>query len=369
MARFFQHVEPGELQGKVTRLKYIDDISDDEFILFYFEDGTKCNKDYIGSVNETEDSIKKFVMVELTGPTNQWQFMKKEVHADVSKMMRDDATGQVYEGVGPDVKLGGGAGSQSRTIESVAKDGIRIEITAPRRNDRYVVDPDDNYCLSLRPELETSETSSVASPITKPVVVPKPKKTIVEVDDSSAEYDIEITGQTLEAKPVITNPVHEVPNVGSYIVKKSTVSDLNVDLDNIQNDETIGNICFIVDGEEVSFSVSELKNLLTNKNVKPVVKETTQRSESALITNMIDKSKKKACTIAMNLTLNLPPKEVYDTIKTVYEDGMADEFVESVTFRIPYENLIESLSNGLSAYYNGTIPSKKTNSTVKKEDA
>ena len=216
MPRFFQHVEPGELQGKVTRLKYIDDVSDDELILYYFEDGTKCNKDYIGSTNETEESIKKFVMVELSGPTYQWQFMKKEVHADTSKMMRDDATGQVYEGVGPDVKLGGGPGTQNRSIEKIAKDGIRIEITAPRKNERYVPEADDNYCLSIKPELEHDTQSSVGTVVNNTVqsnvkhtVVQEPVKTVIEVDESSAEKNViktPVQTQTLQVTPSVQHP-------------------------------------------------------------------------------------------------------------------------------------------------------------------
>lgn len=373
MPRFFQHVEPGELQGKVTRLKYIDDVSDDELILYYFEDGTKCNKDYIGSTNETEESIKKFVMVELSGPTYQWQFMKKEVHADTSKMMRDDATGQVYEGVGPDVKLGGGPGTQNRSIEKIAKDGIRIEITAPRKNERYVPEADDNYCLSIKPELEHDTQSSVGTVVNNTVqsnvkhtVVQEPVKTVIEVDESSAEKNVIKT-------PVQTQTLQVTPSVqqSSYIVRKNAVSDLTIDLDNIKNDESIGKICFVADRVEVSYSVNELICLLNSNILNKLDNggpEMDTSKENVLITNMIDKSKKKNCIITMNLTLSLPPKEVYDTIKSVYEEGLADEFVKCVTVRIPHNDLIESLSNGLTAYYNGTL-TKKTQASTKKEDA
>ena len=55
----------------------------------------------------------------------------------------------------------------------------------------------------------------------------------------------------------------------------------------------------------------------------------------------------------MNLKLELPPKEVYETIKSVYPEGMTDDFVKSLTERIPTSSLKESLSAGLNVYYSG----------------
>lgn len=58
MALFYQHVDftQEETMGKVTKLKYIDDISDDEMILFYFEDGTHCSEDFIAPI-ESHDPV------------------------------------------------------------------------------------------------------------------------------------------------------------------------------------------------------------------------------------------------------------------------------------------------------------------------
>ena len=47
MAKFFQHLEPGDRLGKVTKLKYVDDISDDDEVFYYFDDGTQYNEDFI----------------------------------------------------------------------------------------------------------------------------------------------------------------------------------------------------------------------------------------------------------------------------------------------------------------------------------
>jgi hypothetical protein len=54
----------------------------------------------------------------------------------------------------------------------------------------------------------------------------------------------------------------------------------------------------------------------------------------------------------MSLSLDIPPQEVYDTIKMVYEEGMADQFVKSLTARyLSQDNMLSAISSGLSAYY------------------
>ena len=77
--RFYQHILPGDNLGKVTRLKYIDDISDDELILYYFEDGSKCSSEFIADVEEENPIQAKKVMVTLAGSNYPWVFERKEV--------------------------------------------------------------------------------------------------------------------------------------------------------------------------------------------------------------------------------------------------------------------------------------------------
>ena len=66
---------------------------------------------------------------------------------------------------------------------------------------------------------------------------------------------------------------------------------------------------------------------------------------------MIEKSKREICTIGLDIEMTLPPKEVYNTIKSVYPEGMAQEFVNSLSVRTSEEQLKEALSAGLTAFY------------------
>ena len=61
------------------------------------------------------------------------------------------------------------------------------------------------------------------------------------------------------------------------------------------------------------------------------------------------------------VSIPLPPKEVYGTIKDVYEEGMADQFVKSVTARISMDKLLESLADGMKKFYEGQSQSAGNN--------
>ena len=78
-------MQPGETLGKITRLKYIDDISDDELIFYVFEDKSKCSEEYIAEINSLDAFNGNYVMVELTDPLNAWTFEVKEFDLNKSK--------------------------------------------------------------------------------------------------------------------------------------------------------------------------------------------------------------------------------------------------------------------------------------------
>ena len=120
-------------------------------------------------------------------------------------------------------------------------------------------------------------------------------------------------------------------------------------------------VVFVMNGKQNSMSKEEfVKRLSVSsqqyenavKNNKSANLMSIMDNEDVLIKNMIDKSKKNKCKITMSLSLDIPPQEVYDTIKMVYEEGMADQFVKSLTARyLSQDNMLSAISSGLSAYY------------------
>lgn len=374
MSKFYQHVEPGDNQGKITKLKYIDDISDDELILYCFEDGTKCSSEYIGTVEETEETIKNKVMVELTGPDNAWTFMKKEVIAETSKMVRNEMTGEYFEIVGPDVEMDGAPGGQNRSIKKMGKNTTRIEVTQPRRLTRYHKEEDSLYMLSNNPHLEAGVEP--VQPVIKTQPKPQPKKVeepiqTIEKEDLSvlnAEEVVETISnqQASQLQAVITEPV--------YVNVTECKQKLEFNMEKLSSE--IRSFVFNFNGSRIEVPYTEMLQLVMDKDMllnpqpmiveEPIGEPICSIDEDPLIKNMIDKAKKKVCSINMNLKLELPPKEVYETIKAVYPDGMTDSFVNSLTERIPTGSLKESLASGLTVYYDG-VKQEKKEKTEKKD--
>ena len=347
MPRFFQHLEPGDNLGKITKLKYIDDISDDDMILYYFEDGTFCNSEFIAGVEDEGDPIMdKKVMVELAGPQYTWQFIKKEVIPEVTKVVQNDGDGQFYEAVGPDVHLNKANGGMTRSIEEVRQNSIRTDVKRPKKPAKFRQEPDDPYLLSEHPDLENAKSApdtSASTGLIPGVIKKKTKMKPVEDYDFDAE-------PVQEEAPVVQPKKTAQPN------KKV----LNMDIPKM-NVETIT----VSDGDwSVTISKEEFKKrlMVSSDEIERIKKEVVGKSpfderiskEDVLIKNMIDKSKKKSATIRLNVSMELPPKEIYNTIRDVYEEGMADEFVKSVTARISMDNLLESLSSGMKKFYEGS---------------
>lgn len=367
--RFYQHIVPGDNLGKVTRLKYIDDISDDELILYYFEDGSKCSSEFIADV-EDENPIRDMkVMATLAGPNYQWIFERKEVVDEKSPIMKAD-DGVMYEAPTPGTHLGGMG--QNRTVEKNVQEGIRTEVRPPRRPAKYTLPPIEDFLLSLHPELEYGGEVIESKPVVKKTKQKPDMNSLQEIDETKEDNYIiddfdEALSESVEQKKAVSKkePVNEtveetvIPVQTSVVQKTVQSTNAVIDIDSLMK---CNKVSVKMNGKTVDMSPAELVSHLTDRSSSKTA--SCIANEDVLIKNMIDKSKKKACKITMGITLELPPKEVYDTIKSVYEEGMTEQFVQSLTARIPQDSLLKSLANGLSAYYD-----KKTagNSTAKNE--
>jgi Fe2+ transport system protein B len=147
--------------------------------------------------------------------------------------------------------------------------------------------------------------------------------------------------ETVKHASIVIN-LDELNNFKEYDTVKLII---NNKTEEYPMEEFIKKILYLTESETTA---AEIQN--TNKN--------TQYKEDMFITNMIDKSKKKNCTIGVDFGLELPPKEVYNTIKTIYSDELAHDFVTALANRLNYEQLKESVGNGLTLYYEGNMPNR-----------
>ena len=318
MAKFYQHMEPGEQLGKITKLKYIDDISDDELIIYVFEDKTKCSEAYISEVNNLKAFNGSYIMTELTDPLNAWKFTTKEFNMNKTQKVFNDA-GQAFEVPEPGVSLNGEHVSlrfdeEGNPISSNSNmmSGKRTDATPPVVKKNVKLEPKENYLLSLHPELLSG----------KPV---ENKKEVNKVN-------------TVDSLPIVTSSSTSSEENKKVIAK---VKENILDLD--KNDE----IFIILDGKKTSFTKKELINKLNNKPADTVI----VNNEDILVKELIDRSKKEQYTIGVDLDLELPPQEVYNMIKKVYDEATSSSFIESVTRRINLSVLKEAMAQGIKSYY------------------
>lgn len=336
MPRIFQHIDKSseETLGKVTRLKYIDDITEED-VFYYFEDGSCCNVEFIAPY-DTQDPLNSHkAMIEVPSPNSLWQFKKREkIELDTDKKVARADDGNVYE-----------------APPMLTKDGMEIDpnaatkdeydvVRAPRIPTNFKRESDDDYLLSVHPELEApvATTSSSTSSFIK-----KKVKT-AETSAQSVTPSIAVQKKAKKVEPVQDFDFDAEAGTVATPRQEESLQDVNMRQQAI-----------ILNYEDEIRRLKEeniqLKNAFDVRSDNNAIY--TIPDEDPFIKSMVTKSKKKTCKITMSIQFDLPPKEVYDTIKTAYEDGMADKFVSSLTARIPRESLLESLNGGLKRFYEG----------------
>ena len=371
MAKFYQHMQPGPTLGKVTKLKYIDDISDDELIIYVFEDGSKSDEAYVAEMNCMEAFNGRYMMTELTDPTNKWTFETKEFNLEETKTVTD-SMGNVFELPDPGIGINGEHVSLSFSEDGTpmtrtsATSGKRTDAKPPRVYKNKKVEPKEDYLLSLHPEL--LDDSYVPQQVNESIDIMS--HSVPQQQSSQQPKEQIVIGKRTQPvlnqqRPAAVSQPQQVKTVSSPIstnvIETVKHASIIINLDDILNSKEYDNVSIIYQGSQTDLNIQEFVWRLTDEEkeqAEPVVEEPKITSyndpaykEDILITNMIDKSKKKVYTIGVDIDLELPPKEVYDTIKNVYPDGMAQHFVISLARRMDSSVLKEALTSGLTAYY------------------
>ena len=381
MPKYYQHILPGSDDlGKVTTLTCIDDISDDDIILYRFADGTACNKAFIADAGNDNAFNGKYAMVELFNPNAKWTFETHEITLGETKTYTDPNTGQTYDipapGIQQNGQYGGSFGAGEGGIKASAKDGqLRTDATPPVYYGKRKVEADDAYILSEHPELSDDYTKIVPEKNSKHIA-PASAHTFAKKEEIITTH-VEEHSQPIEEIP--GDVVSSITESNMYIAAANAgTSIINVDAHSLQFgdpnlyinlDEFKEDINITFNGAKYKFTNKELKELISKKdkveNNTPsddvkFIKEYLN-TEDVLITNMIEKSKKVNSDIGMDLTLAIPPKEVYNTIKNVYPEEMSSNFIKSLAYRISIKCLVDAIADGLSVYYDGSKNSIENN--------
>lgn len=300
MPRFFQHINPDSPEfEKVTTLNYIDD-SDPDITLYVFHDGTKCNKELIAPINDPNAFRMKKIMAELSDDINKWHFHKIEIKRKVQSAVSADGT--TYEV--PDAYMGE---DMKDHVKWDANPPLKVNINNIESDEDYIK-PDNHENISN----STSKTVNTSPAVTEPMTINNMvNSTTIKMPvqviafDNNMQYSIDIDGQMLQ--------------LPGNIIKERLLS-----------------------GKQPTLSIpSNNENLIS----------TCTSEEKGLVDNMIKMSKKDEGEIEIAVTLNLPAKDVFTLLTTVYPAKMADEFIVNIANSISIHDLRISVANGLEEYY------------------
>lgn len=371
MAKFYQHMQPGETLGKITKLKYIDDISDDELILYVFEDNTKCDESYIAEVNNMNAFNGRYMMAELSGPTNKWSFQTVEFNLNETKTVTAD-NGQVYEVPQPGIGVNGEHMSLSLTEDGksssrpMSNAGKRTDATPPIAVKNINVESKENYLLSLHPELldpSLKQNTNISESTDNLILSKTVKKPEIKVDSPDIVETVIKAVPNLQVGQFSNKKINTTKSpISTAVIETVRHASITINLDDILSNSEYDSINVVSNGETVTLSTEQFAQRLRNEVIEQVSEdkkispyEDPDYKEDILITNMIDKSKKKVYNIGVDIELELPPKEVYKTIKDVYPEGMSEHFVTSISRRMDNNTLKEALAKGLTDYYESTL--------------
>jgi len=346
--RFFQHLnEQDENFQKVTTLDYID--NSEGFTMYYFKDGSRCNKQYIAPVNA--NSIEGYEFAEVSSQYNIWK-LKYIVPKAEKIRTATNANGELVE-----------APTWEELTHSTAARKPRIDVMAkPQKIENYKAPDDSEYFF----DYDT-------------YVAQKQKHTDVK---ESKSFDFNDSNITIEApKPASKFEVAKDVDVisYSYSLDKNGVLHINADefLRNIKSVQINinGSICELSTEDFIENAITPKEEKVIEKVVeKEVLVKTSDtdielgvnNEQKSLIDNMINMSNKTEYSIDIEFALNLPPSSIYKLIKTAYPEEMSKGFINILANRMQVKELKTSVAEGLLAFYDEDI-AEDSNTEVEEE--
>lgn len=293
MARYFQHINPTDVNfNNITELDYIDD-SDKDFILYYFKDGTKCTPTYIGKLNDQTAFDKQMELAEISSPNNKWEF---------------------------EVKI----------IEPKQKTGIDSNGNTVIIPDPYM---DNNQKGKPKIALKSAPYKSVSmnNEPDKMVSVVNKAKQIEQAADIQEFVPVESCNKEVETQYIAVEPNLDTEESVDFIYKGRKVNVLTSNIIESMFKPKVAQ-------EKVDTGLLAIKASGEHKK---------------LLESMISMAKKETCEISIGITLNIPSTSLYNLVANDYEAGLSDDFVKIIANKIKANDLRAWVVAGLNAYYKG----------------
>lgn len=332
--RYFQHLNENDVNfQKVTTLDIID--NSEGFVMYYFKDGSKCNKQFIAPVNA--ETVKGYEFAEISDPNNKWGL--KKVEPTLSNEKPNSAVGNdgiIYEA--PDISEFGLPKPKTR-VDIIRKPIVIDNYVVPDDSEYYYKKENKQQILTPKKEEKTFDFNDGKTMI----VVPKPTHEfaiIPEADIVSYAYRLDKNGVLhIKAEDFLRNI-------------KSVQIDINDNICELSTEEFIENA--ITPKEEKVVEKIVEKEVLV-KTSDSDINLGVNNDQKSLIDNMINMSNKTEYSIDIEFALNLPPSSIYKLIKTAYPEEMSKGFINILANRMQVKELKTSVAEGLLAFYDEDI--------------
>lgn len=341
--RFFQHLnEQDDNFQKITTLDYID--NSEGFTMYYFKDGSKCNKQYIAPVNA--NSIEGYEFAEVSSQHNIWKLNYVVPKVEKTRTATN-AQGEIVE-----------APTWEELTQSTAVRKPRIDVIGkPSKIENYQAPDDSEYFFNY-----------------DTYVAQKQKSTDVKESKSFDFNDSNIT--TSASKPTTEFKILKDADAFSQACKLDKNGVLHIKAEDfLQNIKSVqidinNNICELSAEDFIENAITPKEEKVVEKVVeKEVLIKTSDtdielgvnNEQKSLIDNMINMSNKIEYSIGIEFTLNLPPSSIYKLIKTAYPKEMSKGFINILANRMQVKELKSSVADGLLAFYDEDIAEEAVN--------
>ena len=311
--KWFQHLSKEQL-GNVVQLTGIEE--DDDMILFHFSDGSKCNVEFIGALNDTKAFENNMVMAEISDPKNVWTFTEKIIVPKTKRAIDQD--GQEWEIPDPYYDPKGEKGPQKEVKKVV---GI-----PPRAVSRTKL---EKFGISLgeqEPVVAVSEPKilNAQEAIIEAKMVHENEQNALPLDNTIRGEHAVIRPSYLELNPIVG---------GTWTVDVEKIKEIQI---------TNGSKNVLVNTSEVFERFSE--------DNKPI-EDTKKKYENDPIYILVEKCKKKEAQINISVNAALPGKSIYNLIKDEYDEEDLSTFFDILIDNLDTQIIKDSIKKALVEAY------------------
>ena len=313
--KWFQHLSKEQL-GNVVQLTGIEE--DDDMILFHFSDGSKCNVEFIGALNDTKAFENNMVMAEISDPKNVWTFTEKVIVPKTKRAI--DRDGQEWEIPDPYYDPKGDKGPQQEVKKLIGIPPRAVSRTKLEKFGISLEDPDPEPVVAVsEPRILNAQEA-----IIEDKKGPKNEQNALPLNNTTIGEQAVIRPSYLEINPIVG---------GTWTIDVGKIKEIQ-----------------ITDGSK-NVLVNTLEALKRFSEEGKSVEDTTKRYENDPIYILVEKCKKKEAQINISVNAALPGKSIYNLIKDEYDEEDLSTFFDILIDNLDTQIIKDSIKKALVEAY------------------